>query len=398
MIAKLLRRNSKKDIGGKPVTNSIEGPRIMHPEEYDEIIDLAEKSFGYTKQHLLNYYPQAQREGFVFEDHFVIKEDKRLVSHVWLCPMEAIADGSKIKVGGIGDVETHPDYCGKGYMGKLINHSIRKMKEREIPLSILWGDTQRYRHYGWETSGREIIFHLNHRSIRGIKAGKEFTLRGYNGKEDLDRIIEIHESEPLRLKRSRRDYEKIFKKIQIQVWMGNETNSWSYAVLDGKKVVEFGGDPSLMAKVFSFIISHYSESLNIHFPYYKDSEMLRTLFEISASWEIVPLGMIKIIDLKGTLLSFNEQIKNKMKISEIGKGYSFTFRIADSDQKASLIIDEETEIKDKDSSNLISLSEIEMVRLLFSQSPGKFTENGGQEKLLASFFPLDFYLWELDHV
>ena len=377
------------------MTSSIEGPRIMHSEEYDEAIDLAEKSFGYTKQHLLNYYPQLKKENFVFNDHFVIKEDKKLVSHVWLCSMEAIADGSKIKVGGIGDVETHPDYQGRGYMGKLMNYSIEKMNERKIPLSILWGDTQRYRHYGWETAGRKIIFHLTQHSTKDIKVGKEFALRGYKGREDLDKIMEIHEKESLRIRRSRQDYENLLAKPQIQVWMGNEKDSWVYAVLDGKEVIEFGGDPSLTVKLFSFILNHYSKNLNIHFPY-KDNEMLRILYKISSNWKIVPLGMIKIIDLKETLFSFRAQIQNKAKFYQIEKGNRLTLKMTDSNQKASLIVQDK--IESKENPEPIPLSDIEMVRLLFSQSPEKFTKNRKQENFLVSLFPLNFYVWGLDYV
>jgi predicted acetyltransferase len=381
------------------INSNYEGPRTMLPEEYDKVIDLAEKSYGYTKQYFLNYYPHtAKRENFIFEDHFVIKENGKLVSHVGLYPMEAIADSSKVKIGGIGDVGTHPYYQGKGYMGKLMNYSITKMKERKIPLSILWGDTQRYRHFGWETAGRKIVFHLSQRSIKSVEAGKGFILRGYDDKMDLEKIVKIHEKEPLRIKRSRKDYERLLERTQIQIWMGNEENFWGYAVLSGKEVIEFGGKPSLMAKLFSFILNHYSiGNLNVHLPY-KDSEMLRTLYKISTGWEILPLGMIKIIDLKKTLFSFKAQIQAKVRFYKIGEGICLTFRMLDANQKASLVIGEEIEIKDKDSSNLISLSDIEMVRLLFGLFTEKLAGNKEQEKLLALLFPLNFYLWGLDHV
>ena len=379
------------------MTKSIDGPRIMRPEEYDEVVDLAEKSFGDTRQHQLNHYPSLKRENFIFDDHFIIKENDKLVSHAGLYPMAAVADRSEVKFGGIGDVATHPEYQGKGYMGKLMRYSVEKMKKRKIPLSILWGDTQRYRQYGWETSGRKIIFHLSKHSVKEIKAGKEFILRGGSGKEDLDRIIEIHENEPLRIKRSRKDYEKMLEKTQIQIWMGNERNIWAFAILNGKEVIEFGGDPSLTVKLFSFILNHYSESLNIHSPY-KDSEMLRNLYKISSSWEVVPLGMIKIIDLKQTLLSFKEQIQEKARCYGIERGNSVTLAMRDSKQEVSLVIGDEIEINDKEYPNVISLFDIEMVRLLFGPSPEKFAGNKEQERLLVSLSPLDFYLWGLDHV
>lgn len=375
-----------------------EGPRIMLPEEYDAGMDLQEKVQGRTKGHILNYWPHtAKRENFIFENHFVIKEDGKLVSHAGLFPMEAVADNSTIKVGGIGDVATHFDYQGKGYMGKLINYSITKMKERRIPLSILGGDTQRYRHYGWETAGRKMVFHLTQRSLKGIKVGKEFNLREYE-KEDLDKIMEIHENEPLRIKRSPKEYGKLLERIQIQIWIGEEKDFYAYAVLDGSQVIEFGGEVSLVAKLFSYYLNHYPiANLNVHLPY-KDSPMLRTLYKISSGWEVVPLGMIKIIDLKKTLLSFKKQIQKKTELYKIEKGNSFTLKMTDSNQRATLIIGKEIEIKNGKGLNTISLSDIEMVRLFFGPSPENFAENKEQKRLLTSLFPLDFYLWGLDAV
>jgi len=376
-----------------------EGPRSMYPEEYDELMDLKEIAYGSTKKHFLNYFPHSsKRENFVFEDHFILKEDKRIVSHVGLFPMEVITGKSKVKVGGIGGVGTHPDYQGKGYMGRLLKYSVEKMKERGIPLSILWGDTQRYRHFGWETAGRKIVFCLNQRSIKKVKVGEEFTLRGYDSKRDLHKIMEIHEKEPLRVKRTKKDYEEVLKRTQIQIWMGNEGNCSCYAVLNENAVIEFGGELSLVAKFFSFLLSHYPlNTLCIHYPYI-DTEMLHYLYRVSSSWQILPLGMIKVIDLNKTLLSFKSEIQERAKIYGIPKGSFVTLKMKDSHQKAGLIVGEEIEVKDEESKEIVSLSDIEMVRLLFGPTPEEFGKNRKQERFLKAVFPLNFYVWWLDHI
>lgn len=378
--------------------SNYEGPRVMCPEEYDELMNLQEKAQGCTQQNILNYFPHtAKRENVIPDDHFIVREDGRLVSHVGLFSMQAVADGSEVRVGGIGDVATHPDYQGKGYMGKLMEFAATKMKEREIPLSILWGDTQRYRHYGWETAGREIVFHLNRHSVKEMKVGKEFNLRGYE-KKDLDKIMEIHEREPSRIKRSKEGFEKLLERTQIQIWLGEEKDSCAYAVLDGSGVIEFGGDPSLIAKFFAYYLSHYPiGNMNFHLPY-EDSPILRILYKISSNWEVIPLGMIKIIDLERTLLSFKEHIQKKAQLYSIGKGSSITFKMKDTNQKATLVINEEIRIEDRESRNIIALSDIEMVRLLFGPSLESFGENKEDKRLLSFLFPLNFHVWGLDHV
>ncbi len=377
---------------------NFEDPRIMLPEEYEELMDLQEKAQGVTRSYILTHWPHtAKRENIVFNNRFVISEEGKMVSHVGLFPMEAIADGSTVKIGAIGDVATHPDYQGKGYMGKLMEFAATKMKEREIPLSILWGDTQRYRHYGWETAGRKIVFHLNRHSVKEMKVGKEFNLRGYE-KKDLDKIMEIHEREPSRIKRSKEGFEKLLERTQIQIWIGEEKDSCAYAVLDGSEVIEFGGDPSLIAKFFACYLSHYPISnMNLHLPY-KNSQMLRVLYKISDNWKVVPLGMIKIIDLEKTLLGFKKQIQEKTELYGIGKESSITLKMTDSNQKATLVIGKKIEIRNEEGMNIIALSDIEMVRLLFGPSLESFGGNREEKRLLSFLFPLNFHVWGLDHV
>lgn len=376
-----------------------EGPRHVYPEEYDELMNLMEIAYGATRQYILNCFPYGcKREDIVRGDHFIIKENRKIVSHVWLLPMQVIAGKSRIKVGAIGSVATHPDYRRKGYMGRLLNYTLDRMSERKIPLSILWGDTQRYRHFGWEAAGKEIIFQLNQRSTNKIKVGKEFALRGYNSEIDLDEIIRIHEREPFKVERTKKNYEGILHMPHIQIWMGNEGNLSCYAVLNRNEVVEFGGDPPLVAKLFSFLLSRYPlDALYVRLPY-RDNNMLRLLYGISSSWQISSLGMIKVVDLNETLLSFKSQIQEKAEIYEIPKGNFVTLKIKDSCQKVTLVREKEIEIRDEKLDKTVSLSEIELVRLLFGSSPEDFGKSKDKKEFLRAIFPLDFFVWPLDHI
>ena len=381
-------------------TDSVyEGPRISQPQEYDEIMGILEKACGTTRRYFINYWPHMlAKENFIFEDHFIIRQDERAVSHIGLFPMEVVADGYEVKIGGIGDMDTHPDYQGRGYMGKLLNYSVEEMKKRGIALSVLWGDTQRYRHFGWENTGREMLFHLNKRSVKKTEAGNEFTFRGYRNEKDMNRIIEIHDKEPLRAKRSPNVYGEMLKNTRTQIWMGKEKDSWVYAVLEGREVIEFGGQASIVAKLFSSMLSNIRlDFLNVHYPCI-DNDMLRTLYKISARWNITPLGMIKIIDLKKTLLAFKEQIQKKVQFHQIEKGSCLGLNMKDTGQKVNLILGDEVQIESEEDGNTICLSDIEAVRLLFGPASENFGRNEKEKRLLTQLFPLDFYIWGLDHV
>ncbi len=380
------------------MATTVEGPRAALPDEYDELMDLAEQSFRCPRGDQLNRSPQLRRDHFAFENHFVMKENGRLVSHVGLYPMDAIADRARVRLGGIGDIATHSDYRGKRCMMRLLDYAMIKLKEKAIPLAILWGDTQRYRHFGWETAGSNMVFHISQRSVGSGHIGRGVTIRGYDKERDLDRIVGIHEREPLRIKRTRRDYERLLDRAQDQAWVGEENHSWAYAVVRGNDVVEFGGRISLVAKLFSFILHRApNETLSVHAPH-RDTETVRMLYRISAGWQILTLGMIKIVDLRQTLLSFRGQIADRACSCGIERGSRITLEMRDSHQVASLVTADELKIEEKKAPDVVSLTDIEMVRLLFGPRVEDFGKSRKQKRLLSSLFPLDFYVWKLDHV
>ena len=373
------------------------GPGSMLSEEYDELMNLKEICFGITRQYSLNCSPYAtKKENIIFENSFVIREKGKIVSHVRVYPQKAVAGKCKVKIGAVGGVVVHPDYQGRGHMKTLLEYSITRMKRMGISISILWGDTQRYRHFGWETAGRKTVFYLNQRSVKEIKIGGGFTLRGYDSRKDVKKIADIHKKESLRISRSIKDYRQRLNMAQIQTWVSRGTRA--YAALDGNEVIEFGGEPSIVAKLFAFLLNQYSfRTLKVHYPYV-DSEMLRTLYEISSRWEVIPLGMIKIIDLKKTISSLKEQIQDKIKFESLKKGNSIILKMKDSNQKVNLSVGRDLKITDKESRNIVSLSDIEMVRLLFGPSPEEFGGSKEQKQLLNLLFPVSFYVWGLDHV
>ena len=376
-----------------------EDPRSMYPDEYDKYMDLKEIAYGRTRKHFLNSNPYAaKRENFVPEEHLIIKESGRVVSHLRLLLMKIIAGDCTMKAGAVGEVGTHPDYRGRGHMESLLRNSVERMREKKIVLSILSGNTQRYRHFGWEMAGRKMVFRLNQRSTKEVIVGSEFTVKGYDGEADLDRVMTIHEREPLRIERTERNYQGILARGDIDVWMGNEGGLDCYAVLKNDAVIEFGGKPSLVAKLFSFLLSTYPlTTLCVDSPYV-DSEMLRSLYRVSFSWQISPQWMIKVIDLKETLLSFRPQIQEKGEICEILEGSAVTLRIKDGQQWVTLVKEDRIETKTEESGDVIPLSEIEIVRLLFGPSPEDFGRNNQQKNFLRAIFPLSFFVGWLDHI
>ena len=98
---------------------------------------------------------------------FIVRgDDGRLDSLVRVWTMELILDGRPIRSGGIGSVSTARHARGQGAMSALMNHTTRWMKERELPLAILWGERFRYANFGYETAGRALQWEVKTRGLR----------------------------------------------------------------------------------------------------------------------------------------------------------------------------------------------------------------------------------------
>ena len=105
--------------------------------------------------------------------------------------------------------------------------------------------------------------------------------------------------------------------------------------------------------------------------------------------------MVKIINLKKILEGFLPQIEEKWSSD---KEEEITFHMEESGQFATLILGKDCLVKEKKSKNLISLSEKDMGGLFFNFIPATCFSFNNLSFILNKIFPLDFYVWPLDHI
>lgn len=142
---------------------SVRHPRV---EEFDALMRLLELGFGHSKgffERTLGHVCRPDPEALAWS--YVIEEGGQLVAHVGVYPIEVIADGVPLRIGGIGQVCTHPQARGKGYMSTLLRHSIDEMRARGYHLSWLGGDRQRYNTLGWERAAPGYTLVWSRRSL-----------------------------------------------------------------------------------------------------------------------------------------------------------------------------------------------------------------------------------------
>ncbi len=98
----------------------------------------------------------------------VAELDGALVGHIGIYPVQlGLSGGGSISAGGIGAVATADAARGKGVMGAMLEHVLRRMREQGFAISILGGDRWRYANYGWEAVGHRFTWDYDARHDQG---------------------------------------------------------------------------------------------------------------------------------------------------------------------------------------------------------------------------------------
>ena len=384
----------------------MEGPRSVRRDEFKETMGLLDDIFrGGQRGRMESEFATVYRnEEKICRNLLIIKEEGRIVSHVALIPRRFHIDGITLKVGGIGGVATHPDYRRRGFAGILLKEAIRRMEKEGYDISILGGDRHRYRWFGWETAGRQYIHVLNKRSLPFLSKTRHLRIRRYKN-QDLDRIRAVHARFPLRVERKRRDYQLLFQHPDTRILVCEDKKKFGYILLRAqeglkdKRVLEFGGNPDCVETLLRYLIEEENtETVTIPAPAYYKSAVIQSLNSVASSWTIEPVGMVRVINLYSLLEKYAILVNKRLKERPVPKG---RFVLENRETKEAVTLDMDRRLRvceGAKSRRKLSLSSIEMVRLLFGEDwphAALKTECAG---LLSSIFPINFYWWPIDNI
>ena len=374
--------------------------RLLKKKEYQKTMRFLESAYGHSRNHFALAYPTCWREeNFSPENISVITEGNRMVSLIRLFPMNLIVGEKRIKTGGIGSVATDPEVRGKGYMAKLLNYNIKKMKEEGYALSILGGDRYRYGNFGWENGGRQINLNISGRSLSkaGIKPATD--VKRYQGENEiLEKIISCHEKEELRVERTKKDYHLHYQKMHTNLYWAQVEGNFGYIALSGEssasQVIEWGGDERIISSIAAYLLARFNSS-SMTFPVPVSKNFPKILFELSSGWSLTTVNSVKIINLKKTLEGFLPQIEEKWDSNEKKE---ISFQTKESKGAVTLLLGKKVSIEEGKGKNLISLSEKSLSGLFFNFILATSFSFGNLSSVLNKIFPLDFYIWPLDSI
>jgi len=374
-----------------------DGPRPMRPEEYGQVMAVLERAFGLPEHHWLTQYPGTARERFVWDDHFVICEQGRVVSHAALYPRTLVVEGDNVPLGGVGSVATDPDFQGRGHFSRLMQHLTGVMRGRGIPLAVLWGRTSRYRHFGYEPAGRRMAFRLSGKpaSAAGAVMGR---VRGLRPNEDLAWTLAAHSGEPLHIARTSDGQLERLTGGASQTWVTDGEGARAYVVLDDGRVLECAGEPQGVLDLLAYLRNHYYPAGFEVLAPYRDGPVLRGLFDMGAAWRVETIGMFAIIELQRLLRAFAQQLQRRAIAAGLPRGARLFLRNTDTGELCSITWEDEVTIGGESGAEAIPVTSSQLTRLLLGLSLERHGRNEVEQRLLDCLFPLDLYIHPLDSV
>ncbi len=119
----------------------------MRAEDREPLLDLLEHAFG--ERELFAGYMD-NWPGCDPNDFLLACDGERPVSCVQIFEIDVRLAGETIRLGGIGSVATHGGHRGRGIAGRLMRDAHAEMRERAIPLALLFaGPHPFYEALGW---------------------------------------------------------------------------------------------------------------------------------------------------------------------------------------------------------------------------------------------------------
>ena len=132
--------------------------RHLRGEEYRALLTLLNTVFGRHNNDPTMDFEKSLPRAFDGTEEQTVKhlgafEDGRLVSTVGIYPLPCFIGEEKLLFSTVGNVATHPDAEGRGYMNRLFSMAMREIEERGFDACRLSGDRRRYNRFGFEACG-----------------------------------------------------------------------------------------------------------------------------------------------------------------------------------------------------------------------------------------------------
>lgn len=272
--------------------------RVLREGEQEQLQRFLERAFGHGRGFFTRRSPNLWAQAT--KCALILKSEDKILGHVAIYPLELVVGPSTVHTGAISGVATAPSVRGKGYMSKLMETSIGIMADRKMPLSVLWGDRQRYHHFGYEHCGLRYKLDLNRRSLERARI-KPAIIEEVDPEDPsvITRVRQLHST--LKYRVERKFFDLVLKRFGgVRVFLGDEGYLISQGQYSGDLVLEevvspTGREPELvlgaMNRTFAQKAQLELEAIS--------TPARKRLYEAASYWTVAPEGMFRIIDWPG---------------------------------------------------------------------------------------------------
>lgn len=331
----------------------------------------------------------------------VIKDGTRVVACLGCTPQELHIPGGTIRVTGLGQVATLPEYRGSGLMSQLLDDAIARMTQQGVLLSDLAGDRLRYARYGWEYAGRQWQFEMNARSMGSYASCP--VRQATASPDDMMAIMAIHEQEPWRVSRDEGQYRRLLSRANREVWLAlSKDRVVAYAVMHVAAqhcgVTEFGGDPEGVAAILQQGSTRWG-SLVLWSPW--DHACNSLFFRLASRWQVVTPRMLRLFDLEGVLRAYGSLLTERAAMLAPATTKPVTLEMVETSQRVTLVPGRDgLQLQSGGQGDwVVRLERREMTRLLFGPAlPGQVVPLPTGCRWLDAVLPLDYMIWRNETV
>lgn len=158
--------------------NGIAKPCVvrMDASRYDDVIGLMNEVFTRKNGRPMDFEYELPnmcvRDDAHMGKHLGILEDGRLVAALGVYPLPAVIGGEPLLFCTVGNVVTHPDCEGRGYMSALLDRAMEEVNALGVDVARLGGLRTRYNRYGFEMAGTSYTFTLGEKHLRTYLSGR----------------------------------------------------------------------------------------------------------------------------------------------------------------------------------------------------------------------------------
>ncbi len=148
----------------------------LKKEHYTQLVSLLNLVFTQQNGREMDFEKELPK-AFVEDDetmgkHLGIFDGEKLVAVLGEYPLKTHILDEELLFYTVGNIATHPNYQGRGYMQALLERAMCDLGEKGADVSRLGGARQRYQRFGYECCGSSYAFTLNKGNVlRGVEKG-----------------------------------------------------------------------------------------------------------------------------------------------------------------------------------------------------------------------------------